>query len=327
MEERMKMKKIVCVAAVFMALAGGLFAGGGGEYPSRNIEAIVGYSAGGSTDLGTRGLFEAASSELPSGVNFVVSNVVGDAGLIGFNKFLQARPDGYTLMAANIDIAINYAIGRTKISIDDWIPVGCAFYDPYGLIVGNSPNYKTFKEFIDYAKSHPGQVTMGHSGLGGTPQILTTAIEKHFGVSFKYVPYNSSADCAVAIVAGDIEGSVSQATPALSQIKAGNIRLLTMFTDERSGLWPDTPVAKEYYPDFDNKFVAWGFVAVPKGTPPEIIKYLEGVFDRARVKPEYKQIVTNLNQDVAPINSPDMAAFIKGQYDLYAELCKDMQIK
>jgi tripartite-type tricarboxylate transporter receptor subunit TctC len=317
------MKKSVCIFVMFALTGAALFAGGGGEYPSRNVEVLVGYSAGGSTDLGTRGLLEAASSEVPKGVNFVVSNVTGDTGLIAFNKFLQSKPDGYTLICANIDMAINAAIGRTKITKDDWIPVGCAFYDPYGLITGNSPNYKNFKEFVEYAKAHPGEIAVGHSGLGGTPYILGSAIEKHFGLKFRWVPYNSSVDCAVAIVAGDIEASVSQATPALSQIKAGNIRLLTMYTDQRSSLWPDTPVAKEYFPDFDNKFIAWGFIAAPKGTPPEVIKYLEGVFDKARVKPEYKKIVENLNQEVAPIDSKDMASFIKTQYELYVELTKD----
>ena len=317
------MKKVFCVVVMVAIIAGGLFAAAGSDYPSRNMNVLVGYSAGGNTDLATRAITNAATPDLPRGVNFIVSNVTGDAGLIAFNQFYNSRPDGYTLICANIDMAINYAIKRTQFSMDDWIPVGCAFYDPYGLVIrGNHPNYSSFAEFVKYAKDNPGRVVIGHSGLGSTPQILADMFEKHFGLSIRHVPYNSSADAITAIVAGDIDAHFCQATPALSHIRAGTVRLAAMLTDERTKLWPDVPTAKEFFPDFDNKFIAWGFIAAPKNTPPEIISYLRGIFDKAVVSSDFERNMTNLNQAVPPINSRNMAQFIKEQYELYQSLLR-----
>ena len=322
-EEEKIMKKITGFIIILMVIAVGLFAAGAKDYPSRNINILVGYPAGGNTDLATRALADAAAPYLPKGVTFVVSNVVGDAGLIAFNQFANSRPDGYTLICANIDMAINYAIKRTEYGMDDWIPTGAAFYDPYGLVVsGNNPNYSDFKEFIDYVKANPGKVTIGHSGLGSTPNILADMFEKHFGVSVRQVPYNGTPDAVVAIVNGEIDAHFCQATPALSHIRAGTVRLVTMMTDQRNPLWPDVPTAKEISPNFDNKFIAWGFISAPKGTPPEVISFLRDAFDKAMPTPEFAKNMANLNQAVPPIDSRNMVQFVKEQYDLYQSILR-----
>jgi len=313
------MKRVVCFFVVLMLVTGGLFAKGQGDFPARNIEVFVGYGAGGSTDLAARALAEVANADLPKGVNLIVSNIAGDAGIIAFNRFMQAKPDGYTLISANIDMVLNYWLGRTQYGMDDWIPVGQSIWDSFVLLTGNSPNYKDFKEFIEYARANPGQVTMGHAGMGGSTHSFARAIEKQFGITFKYIPYGSSADCAVAIVSGDIEATVSQVAPAVSHVNAGTIRILVTLARQRSSFWPNVPIAKEIFPDFDPQFIAWVFFSVPKGTPPETVKYLRDLFDKARAKPEYAKLVGNLGQEVGPLNSATYAAFVKEQYDLYEQ--------
>jgi tripartite-type tricarboxylate transporter receptor subunit TctC len=318
------MKKALCYV-VFMALAFVAFAGGSGEYPTRNIETIVGFSAGGTTDLITRGLYSVAQDNLPKGITFVVSNVAGNAGINGFTKFLSAKADGYTLGIVNIDMAINYNLGRTNVSMDDYIPLAISFYDPYGLIVDKSPNYSNFKEFIEYAKAHPKQVIMGHSGIGAAPHIIAASIEQHFGVQFKYVTYGSTGDCITAIMSGQINGTVGQTVPAVSQIKSGSVRLLTMLTTERAKSWPDTPAASEIYPDFQNRFIAWGFCVCRKDTPPEIVKFLQDILEKARSSNAYAEVQRKLGMDPVTLNISQANEFLQTQYSLYKELTKDMK--
>jgi tripartite-type tricarboxylate transporter receptor subunit TctC len=177
-------------------------------------------------------------------------------------------------------------------------------------------------EFVNFVRANPGRAVIGHSGLGSAPQIMSDMFEKFFNVNVRHIPYNSSADAVTAIVAGDIDAHFCQATPALSHIRAGSVRLSAMLTDDRTPLWPDVPTVKEFFPDFDNQFIAWGFIATQKDAPTEVINFLRDIFDRAVVTPEFEQNMRNLNQAVPPINSRNMVQFVRAQYELYLQLLR-----
>jgi tripartite-type tricarboxylate transporter receptor subunit TctC len=319
-------RALLLVSTVFMA-AGILFANGGEEkqFPQRNIEAIVQYSAGGVTDLASRGLFDVASADLPKGISIVTSNVTGGAGLVGLNKFISSKPDGYTLGITNIDLVINYALGKTPISMDDYIPLACAFYTPNVVIIAPSPNYSTFNEFIEYAKAHPNELIASHSGIGSNPHLSITALAKHFGIQFRYIANEGDAATVASMAGGHVHVAVAAPGPSLSQIQAGGIKALAIYSSERSPDLPNVPTIKELYPDFSYDSVAWGVVSVPKGTPPDVVSYLSSVLEKARASDKYADTLRNLHMDRVTMSIDRIQPFLKSQYQDIGELCKGLQ--
>jgi tripartite-type tricarboxylate transporter receptor subunit TctC len=321
------MKRILFLAVTVFVAAGILFANGGadGQFPQRNIEAIVQYSAGGVTDLASRGLFDVASAALPRGISIVTSNVTGGAGLVGLNKFISSKPDGYTLGITNIDLVINYALGKTEVSMDDYIPLACAFYTPNVVIVAPSPNYSTFDEFIAYAKAHPNELIASHSGIGSNPHLGITAIAKHFGLQFKYIANEGDAATVASMAGGHVHVAVAAPGPSLSQIQAGGIKALAMYSSERSPDLPNVPTIKEFYSEFNYESVAWGVVSVPKGTPPDVVSYLSTLLEQARASDKYADTLKNLHMDKVTMSIDRIRPFLNNQYQDIGELCRELQ--
>lgn len=314
---------ILAAAMLGTALVG--CSGQKSTYPTRNVNVVVQYSAGGPTDLSVRSLLNSVT-DLPGGVNFAVSNVTGGSGLIGVNQAHTAKADGYTLGIINIDLAINYALGRTQISPNDFVPLASALEDPYGLLVGKSAPYQDFKSFIEYAKAHPGEVVVGDSGVGTAPYLAAAAVEQKFGVKFKHVSFSGTSDTITAIVGGHIDATFSQPGSALSQIQAGNISMLAVLADERMTTFKDVPTVKESYPDMDFQIIGWVFVAAPKGVGDDEIKYLKDKLGAASTSDKYKEALASLNMQEITMKPDDLAGFVDDQINFYKDLTKDMQI-
>ena len=141
------------------------------SYPTKNVNVIVPFSAGGNTDMSMRALLNVATS-LDSKYTFVVDNKTGNAGLIGMEALAEADPDGYTLGTTNIDLLLHICFGRTDVTMDNYIPIAATMADPYVLVISASnPNYSNLEEFVEYAKANPGVVKMADSGVGAAPTL------------------------------------------------------------------------------------------------------------------------------------------------------------
>lgn len=297
------------------------------DYPKNNVNVIVQYSAGGPTDLSVRSLLDTGAEKLPSGVTFAVSNVTGGSGLIGVNQFANSKNDGYTLGVINIDLAINYALGRTDLNPADFEPLSMALADPYALLVGADTPYNNIKEFVEYAQANPGKVVVGDSGLGSAPYLAAVAIEKEFGLDLKHVSFDGTADIITAVANKTVDVMFIQPGSALSQIQAGNIKMLAVLSDERMTTYPDVPTAKEAFPDLDFQIIGWVCIAAPKGTPAEIVDYLKGVLGDASVSEKYAETLNGLNMQAITTKPEELPEFIKSQVAFYQEMCKDIEVE
>lgn len=159
------------------------------DYPKQNINVVVQYSAGGGTDLSVRGVLDGVK-DVP--VNFSVSNVTGNGGLIGLTQVANSKADGYTLGVVNTDFIINMVLGNTDMTLDTFSPLACALRDPFVLIIGNNENYSTLEEFVDYAKAHPGEIVVGETGTGAAPTLAITAMENALGIDVSNVTYDGA---------------------------------------------------------------------------------------------------------------------------------------
>ena len=319
------MKKLAVVLMAMLMVTCALFAQGEKEYPSQNINVIVQYSAGGGTDVSVRGVLQAVEG-LPSGVSFAVSNVTGGAGLIGLNQVMTSEADGYTLGVLNTDLVINYCLGRTTISVEDFEPIACALIDPFVVITRTDAPYSTFDEFIEYVKAHPGEVTMGDTGVGAAPSLAVQAIEKHFGVKFKSVTYGGSADCVTAIAGGHIDATIAQTVNAASQVKAGTMKYLVALADERLTTYPDIPTLKEFDSTVDFAFPGFCIISVKKGTPDSVVEYLRDKIRPAVDSASFKETLEKMGMQTINYTGEEAKEFLSKQLEQYSKLCAEIEV-
>ena len=317
------MKKVLTLCLVLVIGMMMVFAGGQSDetYPNRNISVVVQFSAGGPTDLSVRGLLD--SSE---GATFAVENVTGGAGLIGLTKVATAPTDGYTLGCINVDLAINYVMGRTEMSPLDFIPLGCSIFDPYTLVVRADAPYDTMEEFVEYCKAHPGEVIIGDSGVGAAPNLCAAAIADFFDIEYRLVSYDGSADCVTAAVGGHIDGTFTQLSPAKGQLEAGGLKAIACVANERMSAWPDIPTIKETYPEIDFEFVGWVFVSAYKGTDPAKCEYLEGVLGEASQSEMFQEKLASLSMVNTVMTTEEAQQFCADQIELYKEILTNLNL-
>lgn len=323
----MKGRKLLIVLVVVLVSGIALLsAKGEKEYPDRNINVIVQYSAGGATDLSVRGVLEEAKHSLPSGISFAISNVTGGAGLIGLNQVVTAPADGYTLGVLNTDLVINYALGRTKISVTDFEPIAAALIDPFVLITNAKAPYQTFPEFIAYAKANPGKIVIGETGMGAAPSLAVLAIEQFFGVEFKTISYGGSADCVTAIVGGHIDATIAQTVNAASQVKAGNLKYLASMSEERLSTYPLVPTMKEYYPEVDFHMPGFCIISVRTETDPSKADFLRNVIRPAVDSAGFQRTLETMGMQTINMDKEELNKFLKDQLELYTRLTANIDV-
>lgn len=294
-------------------------------YPTKNINAICPYGAGGTTDLAMRGLFDAVAEDaMPSGTSFVVSNVSGGSGLVGASQFANSNADGYTIGVVNCDLVLNKVLGNTEISVDQFTPLVAIQTDPYMVIVRDDSPFKTFEELVDYALEHPGEVSIGDTGEGGVPHLAVTALEKNLGLSFKSVSYDSSGDSVVAVVSGEVDATISHSAPAAGQLDAGGVKAIAVTSNERLSTYPDVPAIGELYDELsDMQVMSWIFVVTLKDAPEESVTFLRDVFGNAIKSDKFQKTLASFYMQKT--NLPDSKAmidFIDNQYAYYQTLVK-----
>lgn len=320
------MKKVVSAVLALVLLVSALAgcSSGTAAYPSKNVSIIVPYSAGGTSDLCVRGVLNAIpSNALPKNVNLVVSNLPGGAGLVGINKLVGSPNDGYTLGSVNCDFLLNSCLGNTDLTLDKFIPLACIEKDPYLIVIKSDAPYKTFKEFIEYAKANPGKVTIGDTGDGAVPHLAVTAMEKLLGVTFKTVSYDSSGDSVVAVVSGEVDATVTVPSPALGQLQAGTIVPITVTAKERLTSYPDVPTIGEVYPEAsDMQVISWICLAALADTDDGNIQFLKDTLSKAVTSDTFKQTLENSHMQEINMNDEELAQFIKDQTAFYQEMVK-----
>jgi tripartite-type tricarboxylate transporter receptor subunit TctC len=241
-------------------------------YPSRPARIVVGFTAGGATDIQARLMGEWLSERL--GQQFIVENRPGASGNIGTELVVKAPPDGYTLLQVVTPHAINAAL-YTNLNFDfirDIAPVICLARLAYVVVVNPSVPATTIPEFIAYAKANPGKINYGSAG-SGTPQNIACELFKMMtGVNLVHVPYRGGAPAINDLVSGHLQVIFAPVSEAIQQIKAGKLRALAVTTAARLDVLPDVPTVGDSVPGYEAS--GFGGIGVPRNTPVEIIDRL-----------------------------------------------------
>ncbi len=261
-------------------------------YPSRPARIVVGFPAGGATDIMARLMGEYLTERL--GQQFIVENKPGASGNIGTDTVAKAAPDGYTLLQVVTPNAINQAL-YSNLGFDfirDIAPVIYLARLAYVVVVNPSLPVATLPELIAYAKANPGKINYGSAGQG-TPQNISCELFKMMtGVNLVHVPYKGGAPAVADLIAGHVQVIFAPISESIQQIKSGKLRALAVTPAVRLDVLPDVPTIAEFVPGYE----ASGFagIGVPKGTPVDIIDLLNKQFNAALTDPRVKGRIVEL---------------------------------
>ena len=268
-------------AAALTAVGDGVFAQ---TYPSRVIRWVVPYPPGGATDITARIVASYLSEHI--GQQVIIENRPGAGNNLGTETVVNAAPDGHTLLLVNPANAINATLYK-KLSFNylrDTVQVAGIIRVPNVMEVNPSVPAKTVAEFIAYAKANPGKINWATSGNGTSVHLSGELFKMMTGVDLLHVPYRGSAPALTDMLAGQVHLMFDNMPPSLPHIKAGKLRALGVTTAQRSQALPDVPAVAETVAGYEAS--AFFGVAVPKGTPANIIERLNREVNAALKDPK-----------------------------------------
>lgn len=301
-------RRALLLAAIFIAAP---LAASGQAFPNKPLTLICPWPVGGSSDLVLRSFAEAAGKQL--GQPVLIENKPGASGTLGAVAMVSARPDGYTL--TQTPITVFRLPHLQKVAFDPLKDltyiIGLTGYT-FGVVVRSDSPWKTFKEFLDYAKDNPGKVAYGTPGAGTSLHITMEEIAANLGIRFLHVPYKGASENIQALLGGHIQATVDS-TGWAPQVDSGRGRLLVTWGAERTRRWPAVPTLKDlgYGIVSDSPFG----IAGPRGMDPAVVKTLHDAFRRAMDDPNYVKTLERYDQPVIYMSGEEYTALAKRQFE------------
>jgi len=289
-------------------------------YPTRPVRLIVGFAAGGPTDILARLMGQWLSQRL--GQPFIVENRAGAGSNIATEMVVNAAADGHTLLLIAPANTINATLyDRLNFNfIRDIAPVAGILRTFYVMEVNPSVPAKTVPEFITYAKANPGKISMASAG-SGTPQHVAGELFKMItGIDMIHVPYRGAAPALTDLLGGQVQVMFDNLTSSLEYIRAGKLRPLAVTTVTRSEALPDVPTVGDFVPGFEASG-AFG-VGAPKGTPAGIIERLNQEINAGLVDPRIRARLTDLGGMVLAGSPADFGKLIAEETEKWAKVVK-----
>jgi len=289
-------------------------------YPERPVTIIVAWTAGGATDLLTRGIQDAFQKAL--GGQVVVKNVPGAAGTLGTAEAARATPDGYTILVSPIG-PITLQPHRMKLDYSyDSFETVCKLVDsPVVLMAAPNSKYKSVAEVVSAAKAAPGKLPYGSTGPGTIPHVSMIAFAKAAGIDIKHVPYKGSAD----VVQGLLTNTVDLFTDQPNLVPQYNLTPLGIFAPNRIPTYKDVPTLKEA--GYDLQFSIWNSMFAPKGTPEPILAKLESACRTTMADPGVVEALGKQRQPIDFLDRKGAAAFISAEFKKNGALLEEAGLK
>lgn len=315
--------RALMLGAVLAAMASPAFAQST-PYPNRNIEIIVPYGPGGSTDIVARIVAQKLQERL--GQNVVILNRPGASGTLGITTAMRATPDGYTLMngyTAETVVVPQISKTHSYSVVDDFEPIAITGLVPVVLMVSKNIKANTLPEFIAEVRANPGKFTFG-GGYGSPPHVMGAWMNKLRKLNVQHVPYRGGAQGINDVVGGHIDMFYGGVAAGKSAIDSGSVRAIAVTGDTRSSAFPKLPTFKEAgVPEFD--LASWTVMLAPKGTPADILAVLRKETRAVLDDPKTREQMAR--QGVEPSKSQDVRAFLKKEYAAFGRAVRELGLK
>ena len=284
------------------------------EYPTREINFLIPFGAGGSADLLGRALASAAEKIL--GQPIIPINKPGAGGGIMYTALKEAKPDGYTVGWNSSSILTTTNIGNVPFKYDAFDNICRIGFTGMPIAVRADAPWNTFEEFIEYAKNNPGKIKIGNAGTGSATHLTAVMIEKEFGVKFVHVPLGAKRRVP-SLLGGEVEAICVPLPEVAPQVQAGQAKLLIMPSANRDPVFSDVPTLVEKGHDLVMELFRG--ISVPKGTPSEIIDILENAFKKASEDPDFVKIAKQKGFNISFMGREEFEKYLAEQDKKIAE--------
>lgn len=320
----MKLTSLLCTSIIGLMLSS---AQAQNTYPSKSINLVVPYGAGGSADSRSRQLAQKMSVILKQPI--VIDNKPGAGGNIGTEFVARAAPDGYTIGMGNFaPLAVNKTLfGTLRYDPETALsPIILVEKGPLILVVNPNSQYKTIQDIVTAAKAKPGTLTFSSGGIGGSHQLSAELFMQNAGIQMIHVPYKSGSAALTDLMAGNVDMMFDQMYSAVPSIRADKLRAIAITSKKRSPLFPNLPSFAELgYPKVE--VLNWqGFIA-PAGTPKPIIDTLNKAANEALKDPQLRELMLSQGNEIGGGTPADFAALIKSEATKWSAVVKAGNIK
>ena len=316
------------VRAILIAffLAGAMAAPLGAQtYPNKPVRLVLPFPPGGATDILGRIVGQALAERL--GQPVVPENRPGSGSNIGIEIVAKAKPDGYTLLLAATPLAISPSLYK-KLNFDtikDLAPISLVGQIPNILVVRPALPVKTLKEFVAYAKAHPGKANYGSSGIGAPPHLAGELLRSLAKIDIVHVPYKGANQAMIGLMSGEVDMVVIGTPAALPQIQADKVRALAVLHDERLPSLPGVPTAKEA--GIDHFVVtSWYGILAPSGTPRDIVNRLNAEWLKIAALPDTKEKMEKAGVDPLSSTPEKFAEFVKAETARWGKVIRESNV-
>ncbi len=275
------------------------------DFPSRPITLIVPFPPGGVADNVARPVAQALGKQL--GQSVVIENKQGAGGGIGMAYVAKAKADGYTLLLALSSISVipeaDRVLGRAPMfQLDQLLPVARFTADPVVLAVRADSPWKSFAEFVAYAKANPKKLNYGSSGNYGTMHVPMEMLTASAGISMTHVPFTGAAPAVTALLGGTLDAVASGPSTVVQHVKAGKLRVLANWGGERHPALPEVPTLRELGAAVE--YAQWSGLFAPAGTPEPVLAALRKAARDAQDDPAFRQAFVTLQTPLAYLDAP-----------------------
>ena len=316
----------VCLLSVLNLMALPAQAQAQTPYPTKPVRIVVGFSAGGSTDVLARILAKDMTEDL--GQSFVVENKPGAGSNIAAELVVRAAPDGYTLFMMAVTNAINQTLySNLKFDvIKDFSPIGLAAKVPNMLVINPKVPVNSVQELIAYAKKNPGALNFASSGAGTSIHMTGELFKLTTKLDIPHIPYKGSTPALTDLMGGQVQMMFDNMSTAWPLVQAGKLRALAITSPKRSPAAPDVPTMQESgFPGFDVS--SWFGLAAPAGTPKEIIAKLNVAMNKVLAKPEVQKRLDDLGATNGTGSVEQFEQFVKSQTESWGVVVKSAGAK
>jgi tripartite-type tricarboxylate transporter receptor subunit TctC len=295
------------------------------QYPTKPVRILVGFAAGGGTDLSARFIARSLSGAL--GHQFIVENKPGAGGSIAFAAGVEAPPDGYTLTMISVAYAVNPSIYKVRFDpIADMTPIIQTEQGPLIIVANPSSPVKSMKDLIDFAKAHPGKLTYATPGQGGTSHLAAELLSSMAGIKMNHIPYKGGAPALTDTIAGQTELCFNVVAGTLPHVKSGRLRAIAVTSSGRMPSEPDIPtVAESGVPGYEVN--QWYGIIGPKGLPSQIVARLNGAMAKVLKTREAADQIRNEGLSPAGGTPEQFRTLITREVQLWRKVVTDIGLK
>ena len=296
------------------------------NWPTGPVTFVVGYAAGGSTDINARELAHVMTPVI--GQQIIIDNKGGAAGSIGLRAVANAKPDGQTLfVAVGTNVIINPHVQKGMIDTLASLAPICQITDyQYVLVVGNSVPVKNAAELVAMAKKDPEKLTFSSSGVGGNNHLAGALFAEAAGIKITHVPYKGTGPAVADVISGQITMNFSSLPPAVSQVKGGNLKALAVTGNKRVSSMPDVPTLKEQ--GIDVVVTSWQGLFAPAKTPPETLDKIDKAAKEAMKNPKWEEALARDGLEMPPYRTrAQFAKFVADEHAFWGKKLRELNVQ